>query len=213
MCLDSGHVSSGIFHVSTYDKRLIAIIEMVCSWNGCLDTILKHCHDCVKVGGNFAFDVWPNDTLSIKFSDCEKLTAFLQLPYDRLFTCTHTECVGRAYRHQQTHKDSCISISNPDDPLVVGDMVTHRRSYHPGTVVDCTPGSRRVAVHFEGQDDGCSRQINRRECRKRPRVRAFLVAASTSAHLVYTREAGGVTQHTGSSHPWRSIPKGLCMHV
>ena len=87
------------------------------------------------------------------------------------FSHAHTRvCVGWAYRHQQTHKDSWISISNPDDPLVVDDVVTNRRSYHPGTVVDCIPGSHPVAAHFEGQDDECSRQINRRECRKRPRV-------------------------------------------
>ena len=150
ICYDSGNVSSGSFHVSTFDKRVVAIVAMIFLWNGCLEQILKHWHDCVKVGGNFEFDHWSNGTLSIKFADCEKLRDFMELSYDKLFTCTSANCVGRACRHQQAHSDSCISIDNPDAPLEVGDVITHRRSFHPGVVVTVPQDPpNRVFIHFD----------------------------------------------------------------
>ena len=211
MCLDSGHVSEGIFHVSTFDKRVMSIVAMACDRNGCLEPILKHWHGCVKTGGNFDFDHWPNGTLSIKFNDCEKLLAFMQEPYERLFTCTHTDCVGRAFRHQQTFKDSCITISDPETPLQVGDAITHRRSCHPGTVVavpDST--SNRVFIQFDGQPNGQSQLINRRECKKRPRVNFLLNHQIKHIKFIMKRlsEIHGTLKHR---NPGQHYQKVICV--
>ena len=99
----------------------------------------------------------------------------MQLGYESLFTCTHADCLGRAYRHRQAHTDSCITIGDPDSPFQVGDIVSHRRSCHPGTVVAVPNGAdvrmrNRILVRFEGQEVGDSQPIHRRELKKRPRV-------------------------------------------
>ena len=95
----------------------------------------------------------------------------MELSYDKLFTCTSANCVGRACRHQQAHSDSCISIDNPDAPLEVGDVITHRRSFHPGVVVAVPQDPpNRVFIHFDRQNGDENKLINRRECKKRPRV-------------------------------------------
>ena len=215
MCLDSGHVSGGIFHVSTYDKRVMAVVAMVCSYNGCLDPILKHWHECVKIGGNFDFDHWPNGTLSIKFSDCEKLLAFMQLSYERLFTCTHTDCVGRAFRHRQTFKDSCISISDPDTPLQVGDAITHRRSCHPGTVVAVPHTGNRVFINFDGQPKGESQLVNRRECKKRPRVDFLMQHQIKHLKFILTRlsEIHNTLEHRIPGEHYEKVIQFMCRHL
>ena len=79
-------------------------------------------------------------------------------------------------------------IDNPDAPLVVGDVITHRRSFHPGVVVSVPRDQHnRIFVHFDGQNDDESKLIHRRECKKRPTIlQIYTHALSSVVHKLFT---------------------------
>ena len=91
------------------------------------------------------------------------------------------------------------------------DAITHRRSCHPGTVVavpDST--SNRVFIQFDGQPNGQSQLINRRECKKRPRVNFLLNHQIKHIKFIMKRlsEIHGTLKHR---NPGQHYQKVICV--